>query len=59
MNQSQSVPVDTGSRLSMTQHLSGLGGLALWSLRAHLLLLLLPVTFLALSNTLTADLVDP
>jgi hypothetical protein len=59
MSQSQSVPLDTGSRLSMTQHLSGLGGLALWSLRAHLLLLLLPVTFLALSNTLTADLADP
>lgn len=38
---------------------TGYTGLALLSLRAHLLLLLLPVTFLALSNTLTAGLIDP
>jgi hypothetical protein len=38
---------------------AGLPALALASLRAHVLLLLLPLAFLALSNVLTASLVDP
>ena len=38
---------------------AGLAALALASLRAHLLLLLLPLAFLALSNVLTAGLANP
>jgi hypothetical protein len=58
MNHSQPAHVDTTSPMLEGGRLAGYAGLAVGSLRAHLLLLLLPITFLALSNTLTAGLVE-